>query len=171
MSCQYVGFVYESSVSEVVLHMPQCFVMTMVDFTTSHFWQMQVYLCPALAPAQPYFCGVIFQYVTTPPAALSGVKRSRRSRRVPLARGGRYDPLLSEFRRPGKQPSHPNVSVVGVSIMWEGLMGGVLNAYQQGNVRLFNLQHYLCPSLYEYHVGGADGWSLECLSTRKCKII
>ena len=93
-----------------------------------------MYLCPGLPPAQPHFSGMIFQYVTTPAASQGGVKRSRRSRRVPLARGGRYDSLLSEFRRPGKQPKHPNVSVVGVSIMWEGLMGGVLNAYQQGNV-------------------------------------
>ena len=94
---------------------------------------LQVYLCPGLPPAQPHFNGMIFQYVTTPAASQGGVKRTRRSRRVPLARGGRYDSLLSEFRRPGKQSNQPNVSVVGVSIMWEGLMGGVLNAYQQGN--------------------------------------
>ena len=103
------------------------------------FYFLQVYLCPGLAPAQAHFGGVIFQYITTPPASQTGVKRSRRSRRVPLARGGRYDPLLSEFRRPGKQPNHPSVSVVGVSIVWEGLMGGVLSACQQGNVSIHNL--------------------------------
>ena len=95
---------------------------------------LQVYLCPGLPPPQPHFGGMIFQYVTIPAASQGGVKRSRRSRRVPLARGGRYDALLSEFRRPGTQSNQPNVSIVGVSIMWEGLMGGVLNAYQQGNV-------------------------------------
>ena len=107
--------------------------MSLIILFIPHF---QVYLCPGLAPAQAYFGGVIFQYVTTPPASQTGVKRSRRSRRVPLARGGRYDPLLLEFRRPGKQLNHPNVSVVGVSITWEGLMGGAMNAYQQGNVSL-----------------------------------
>ena len=107
------------------------------------FLHLQVYLCPGLPPAQPHFGGVVFQYVTTPTASQGGVKRSRRSRRVPLARGGRYDPLLSEFRRPGKQQNHPNVSLVGVSIMWEGLMGGVLNAYQQGNVSTYRV-NYLC---------------------------
>ena len=115
-----------------------------------NFYCLQVYLCPGLAPAQAHFGGVIFQYVTTPPASQTGVKRSRRSRRVPLARGGRYDPLLSEFRRPGKQPNHPSVSVVGVSIVWEGLMGGVLSAYQQGNVGLMKYSLTYITYMYMY---------------------
>ena len=48
----------------------------------------------------------------------------------------RYDRLLGEFRYPGKQPVFPNVSVVGVTVMWEVLMTRALSAYQQGNVSM-----------------------------------
>ena len=48
----------------------------------------------------------------------------------------RYDKLLPTFRRPGKQPFHPGVCVVGVSVMEEAVMSAVLSAYQQGSVSL-----------------------------------
>ena len=43
----------------------------------------------------------------------------------------RYDRLLGEFRYPGKQPAHPNVSVVGVTVMWEVLMTRALSARER----------------------------------------
>ena len=48
----------------------------------------------------------------------------------------RFDRLLGEFRYPGKQPAHPNVSVVGITVMWEVLVTRALSAYQQENVSM-----------------------------------
>lgn len=90
-----------------------------------------VYLHPGLAPNLPHFSGVIFQFVDSSSAQASARRRRRRGRRVPLASGGRYDKLLPMFRRPGKQPQHPSVSVVGVAIQEEVLMATVATAYQE----------------------------------------
>ena len=53
----------------------------------------------------------------------------------------RYDRLLSMFRRPGKQTS--TVSVVGVTVMGEVVMSGVISAYIAGTVGLYTIYNCL----------------------------
>ena len=46
----------------------------------------------------------------------------------------RYDKLLGAFRSPGKQQRSPAVSVVGVTIMSDVLLGAAMAAYLQETV-------------------------------------
>ena len=55
---------------------------------------------------------------------------------MPLATGGRYDRLLGEFRRPGKQSIYPGMSVVGVSVLEEVVVSKAVSAHEPGLVSL-----------------------------------
>lgn len=49
----------------------------------------------------------------------------------------RYDKLLGAFRKPGKQSDAPTVSVVGVTVMSDGLVGAAMSAYLEETVRIW----------------------------------
>lgn len=49
----------------------------------------QVYLCPGLSHGASHFSGVIFQFVDTSSGTSGSLRRYRRSKRIPLAIGGR----------------------------------------------------------------------------------
>ena len=91
----------------------------------------QVYVHLGLVHSMQHFSGLVFQFVDSSSAQSS---TRRRVRRVPLAIGGRYDYLLGAFRRPGKQSMHPGVSVVGVNVLEEAVMGRMMSAYVHGSV-------------------------------------
>ena len=91
----------------------------------------QVYVHLGLVHSMQHFSGLVFQFVDSSSAQSS---TRRRVRRVPLAIGGRYDYLLGAFRRPGKQSMHPGVSVVGVNVLEEAVMGRMMSAYAHGSV-------------------------------------
>lgn len=91
----------------------------------------QVCVHLGLVHSLQHFSGIVFQFVDSS-SAQSGTRR--RVRRVPLAVGGRYDRLLGVFRRPGKQSMHPGVSVVGVNVLEEAVMGRMMSAYVRGSV-------------------------------------
>lgn len=65
----------------------------------------------------------------------AGQKNNKRSKRTPLAFGGRYDKLLGAFRRPGQQAGAPVVSMVGVTIMSDVLLAAAMHAYFEETVR------------------------------------
>ena len=91
----------------------------------------QVYVHLGLVHSVQHFSGLVFQFVDSSSAQSS---TRRRVRRVPLAIGGRYDYLLGAFRPPGKQSMHPGVSVVGVNVLEETVMGRMMSAYVHGSV-------------------------------------
>ena len=92
---------------------------------------LQVYVHLGLVHSMQHFSGLVFQFVDSSSAQSS---TRRRVRRVPLAIGGRYDYLLGAFRRPGKQSMHPGVSMVGVNVLEEAVMGRMMSAYVHGSV-------------------------------------
>lgn len=132
----------------------------------------QVCLHLSLTHSLQHFSGVIFQFVDSA-STQSSTRRQRRARRVPLATGGRYDKLLSEFRRPGKQPLHPSVCVVGVSVLEEVVMSAVVSAYQaqqgQGSVSCISTVCTVCilTSKSQYSLPPANFSILTSILTSK----
>lgn len=59
-----------------------------------------------------HFSGIMFQVIYS-------VKRKNRITVDVLAAGGRYDPLLTRFRKPGSSAVAPTQAAVGVSIAYD----------------------------------------------------
>jgi translation initiation factor 2-alpha kinase 4 len=66
-----------------------------------------------------HFSGVMFQVVYD-------VKRNNRTTVDVLAAGGRYDRLLTHFRKPGTTPSQSSLGVVGVSIAYDKIVSAAM---------------------------------------------
>jgi len=66
-----------------------------------------------------HFSGIMFQVIYN-------VKRKNRAVVDVLAAGGRYDTLLTRFRKPGSSAASPAQAAVGVSIAYDKVNSTVL---------------------------------------------
>eukprot|EP00058_Branchiostoma_floridae_P027964 XP_002613455.1 hypothetical protein BRAFLDRAFT_71943 [Branchiostoma floridae] len=74
-----------------------------------------------------HFCGLVFQFMAETP------KSKKRVGMDVLAAGGRYDKLISQFKRPS-MTSVPGPAAVGVSIAFEKVVSAVSDHTESGQV-------------------------------------